>query len=193
MSLLPIEPSARLRILLPARSPAAEAEVRAHPALGNTHALWEGRTDAEGFVEIPKQAEGAFILVRHPNAGSLIRKWRELDAAGPGPVWTLPAPAPVLKVQVNSSWGEPAPRAEMALFVDDLRLTGVTLSWFAGASSSGVNRAGFWQASSLPEAPLQLLAWMPKVMSEVLAGRYDALAVSIPYPWQEIIEVAAVE
>lgn len=193
MALLPIETSARLRILLPTRNPAADAEVRAHPDLGNTFALWEGRTDAEGFVEIPKQAEGAFLLVRHPNAGSLIRKWRELDVAGLGPIWTLPAPAPVLNVQVNRSWGEPARRAEMALFVENLRLTGITLAWFAGASSSGVNRDGFWQANRLPEAPTQLLAWMPEVMAEVLAGRYDALAVSIPYPWQEIIEVEAVE
>jgi len=193
VNLVPIETPTRLRILLPTRSPAAGAEVRAQPALGNTNAIWEGRADAKGFVEIPKQAEGAFILIRHPNAGSLIRKWRELDVAGTGPVWTLPAAAPALKVQVNRSWGEPARLAEMALFVDNLRLTGITLRLFAGASSSGVDRDGFWQANTLPQAPIRLFAWMPGVMSEVLAGRYDGMAVSIPYPWQDIIELDAVE
>ncbi len=191
--LRPVESTARLRVVLGDGSPAAGAEVRAQPALDNALPLWENRCDAQGLVDVPAQADGAFLLIRHPAAGILIRPWRGSEVSGNDLVWRLPAAATPLRVRVTNSWGEPAAWAQLAVWIDGVRVTGRTLAWMAGSTVGGSDSRGLWQAHNLPATPIGILAWMRSEAAGALGGSYDSMASPVAYPWTETVEIEALE
>ncbi|MCP4545593.1 MAG: hypothetical protein GY835_03875 [bacterium] len=188
LELRPIGATAPLRLLLSDGAPAVNAEVRAQAALDNTLPFWEGRCDQTGVVNIPDYADGAYILVRHPDAGSTIRRWRRSEASGEYLEWSLASPAPPLSVNVSRAWGDPV-GASLALWLFDLRVTGRTLAWLAGSPVGGTNSQGKWQAHNLPPTPISVLAWTHSVTGGALAGAYDSFAVPVPFPWPEIVQI----
>ncbi|MCP4546821.1 MAG: carboxypeptidase regulatory-like domain-containing protein [bacterium] len=193
ITLNPIDSSRPVKIILPDGRPAAGAEVRAQQTLGNTFAMWEASADSKGLIEVPEKVDGAFLLIRHPEAGSLARRWRFVDASAEADLWSLPPAGETLVVQVTRSWGrDPAPWAELALFVEDLRISGVTLAWYSWARSAADSH-GSWKGNGLPARPIRLLAWMRGQEDAAVQGLLDSLAVQIPYPWDRVVELQAIE
>jgi hypothetical protein len=167
--------------------PAAHAEVRLQTALGNTVPLWSGTADAEGLLELPGDLPETFALVRHPAAGSSIR--RLLPGSAPD-TWTLATAAPPLSVEVTHPWGDPARWAQLAVWIGDACVTGPTLAWFAGTTPAA-DEAGFWQARNLPASSLRILAWSSG--RDLEARALEPLAVNVSYPWRAVLEIEAVE
>ncbi len=188
ISLDPIGRTKRLRLLLSTGKPAINAAVRAQSALDNNLPFWEGRTDTRGFVELPDYADGAFILIRHPEAGTRIRRWRASEASGGDLEWLLAPPAPPLSIQVSRSWGDPV-GASLSLWLEGQRITGRTLAWLAGSPVGGTNRRGKWQAHNLPPTSIKILAWTHSGSDRALVGAYDSFAVTVPFPWLELVEI----
>ncbi|MCP4658689.1 MAG: carboxypeptidase regulatory-like domain-containing protein [bacterium] len=184
----PIGRTKRLRLLLSTGTAAVNADVRAQAALDNTLPFWEGRTDTSGFIEMPDYADGAFILIRHPEAGTKIRRWRTSEASGGDLEWSLAPPAPPLSIQVSRSWGDPV-GASLALWLASRRVTGRTLAWLAGSPVGGTNRQGKWQAHNLPPVPISILAWTHSGTDRAQAGAYDSFAVTVPFPWLDLVEI----
>lgn len=194
ISLEPLGPGARLRVLLADGTSAAGAEVRAQPTLGNTPPVWSGMAGPQGLVEIPEQARGAFLLVRHPLGGGLVRAWDGARAARDTQTWTLPTAAPPLTVRVVQSWGDPVPWAQLAIVIAGVRLHGASLAWLASSPVGSTNRQGIWQGRNLPAQGLRVLAWASDaVAADVLSGAMDGLAEVIPYPWGTVVEVEALQ
>ena len=141
-------------------------------------------------MKVPENVEGAFLLVRHPQAALLIRRWGRVEGNSES-VWTLPEPAQNLTILAKRRDGAVAPGARIAIAIDQLRLSGPVLSWFA--ASSMANGDGLWQAQALPRATIRLLAWAPNAFLGDLDSTFDALAFAVPHPWPEIVEVEAIE
>ncbi len=188
--LRPVGPTKALRLRLPGGAPAAGAELRAQRGLGDDSALWQGLTDATGEVQVPDLAEGAFLLVRHAQAGSLVRGWRGgVETA----VWTLPPAAPPLAVAAVRPSGEPAAYVPLALWLDGVRLTGRSLAFVAWSHHAGAGQDGSWLGRNLPPEPLRLLAWTAAEQEAALAGLFDARALAVPAPWPAAVRLETID
>ncbi len=192
VELQPIVKSVALRFSLPGGVAATGAEVRVQHRLDNTPPLWAGDADGEGIVEIPTYADAGFLLVRHPEAGCLIRPLR-LTELGPDEVWALPPAAGPLVARILRYSGEPASWAGVTMWVDGLQVSGATLAWLSWARVSGANVKGRWVARNLPAAPVRMLAWMGNRDTRGLSGAGDALALTVSYPWRDVVEIEAIE
>ncbi len=181
-----------LRLSLPGGAPAAEAEVRVQHGLDSTPPLWAGGADGEGIVEIPLYADAGFLIVRHPEAGCLIRPLR-ITELGPDEVWTLPPAAGPMVARILRYSGEPARWAGVAMWVDGLQISGATLAWVSWARASGADVKGRWVARNLPAAPIRMLAWMGNRDTRGLSGVGDSLALTVSYPWRDVVELEAIE
>ena len=190
LRLRPVGPTKALRLLLPGGAPAAGAELRAQRGLGDDSALWQGRGDAEGEVQVPDLAEGAFLLVRHPQAGSVVREWR----GGVEMVqWTLPPAAPPLAVAAVRPSGEAAAYVPLALWLDGVRLTGRSLAFLAWSLHAGAGQDGSWLGRNLPPTPLRLLAWTAAEQEAALDGLFDARALAVAAPWPAVVRLETVD
>lgn len=176
-----------LRLLLPAGAPARQAMAVIVPDLSGSPALWQGTADATGRVAVPERLQDFLILVRHPESGFLIRRWR---VSGEPPVeWSMPTAAPPLVVRTVLPSGEPV-SAILGLMVDGHRITGPMLSGLVGASSNSSNARGAWIARSLPASPVTVVAWAdPASEPRFWNGLLDSLAVTVGYPWPETVDV----
>jgi len=188
LELRPIGATKPLLLFLHNGAPAVNADLRAQAALDNISPFWEGRTDPTGFIGIPDYADGSFILVRHPAAGTTIKRWQTSEASGGNLQWTLPPHSPPLSIQVNRAWGDPV-SASLALWLDGQRVTGSTLAWLAGSPVGGTNSQGKWQAHNLPPTPISILAWTHSGTGSALSGSFDYHAVTVPFPWPCIVEI----
>jgi hypothetical protein len=183
-----------LELRLPEGRPAGGAEVRAQATLGDGGVLWRGQATADGKVTVPERFDGAFLLVRHPDAASVVRRWRvPVDGDDAELLWTLPPSAGPLTIRTLDGWGEPAPWARLVLWIDGVQVTGSTLAWLTFGRVGAADGEGFWQGSHLPPAPLQALAWRPGRGPEQAAGYLDPLAVTISHPWSGVRELRAIE
>ncbi len=190
IALIPIEEAASLRVRLSSGAPAAEAELLAVASLAGEPPLWRGQADSDGLVEIPEILDGAFILVRHPEASSAIHPWSGNAGASNTSSLTLPPPTPPLAIQVKRPWGQPAGWASMAIWIDGKRVTHPTLGWLT--RSTGVNGEGFWRGHHLPPSPVRVLAWKSGSDGE-LANHLDSMAQVVPFPWNDTVEVETIE
>lgn len=175
-----------LELLLPTGGPAVEAEAIALHAL-DADPFWRGRADGSGTLRVPEAAQGAWLAVRHDAASFLLRRWQGEDST----VWTLPPAAPPLILRGVHPWGDPAPRARWALRVGEHRLAGPVLQWLTGGSPAGP--AGLRRVHRIPPAPVQVLAWLPGQGAATPIAAFDALAVTVAYPWEGVVEVEVVE
>lgn len=148
---------------------------------------FHGRADAEGLVEPPLGTAG-ILLVRHPSTAFLVREWQppEGDEAAE---WVLPAAERPLTVRVRGTEND---RAELALWVDGRRLTGMPLSWLTGTSSM-TGKDNDWRATNVPAGPVAVLAWAESAREEAAAGALDGQATEVGVPWPEVVEVRVVE
>jgi hypothetical protein len=181
-----------VRLLLPGGAPAAGAEAWAVAAPGpDAAALWRGTADARGVLKLPRSVDGALLLVRHPGAGGGARRIDLPEREGAEPVpWTLAPRAPTLAIQVERAEGEPAPWARLAVWVDGQPLTGTPLRWLLGADMA--DSRGSWLATNLPAAPVDLVAWEAGSPDPPMGPSTRAMAMTVPFPWQEPVRLTAV-
>ncbi len=182
---LPLEPSGpttRVLVLTPTGLPAAGARVALFDSSSGGNLLAEAETDAEGMVLLPDRRAGAVALVRHPEAGALIRTWEP----APNTSWVLPSAAPEIVVQAVDRSREPVhQRLAVTLWIDDWRLSGLPLVWLFDHHPA-TDRRGRWHARNTPaSARLAVLVtpWGPPPPPGVAS-----LATRIP-PAQARIEV----
>ncbi|HVE72527.1 MAG TPA: carboxypeptidase-like regulatory domain-containing protein [Thermoanaerobaculia bacterium] len=155
IALQPLRMTATVRVVLAGGAPAADAEVWALDRTMNP--LWRGRASSEGLLELPDPPHDVLLLLRHPGAASSVRTAKDGE-------WRLDPPAQPLTLNVD-------PSAQVAVWLDGVRLAGPALS-FAAWSGPSANPYGVWIGRNLPQKPLQ-----------VIAGQLDALVERIDYPW----------
>lgn len=181
-----------VHLTLPDGSPAAGAEVmRVDPAAGG--ALYSGRADAAGVVEVPIEPAAGLLLLKHPGAAFAVVDWQPW--AGEERVdWTFPpAAGRPLSVRVLDPAGdEPVHQAEISLWVEGRLLSGRTLMWLTGAPPM-TRPNGFWRVEGVPAVTVRVLARAGGLRGEqqhldALAG----MATEIAFPWPELAEVRAV-
>lgn len=171
--------------------PATGAEVRLQAALAAAP-LWQGRADTAGLVRLTERLGGGLLLARHPGAGFLVRPRQATAGVEEPKAWTLPPAAAPLDVRVVDAAGEPSPWAQLALWVEELRLEGPALAWLLDTRPAA-GRDGTWQGRHLPARPLRLLAWTPAARERAVGGALDLLAWEVPYPWGPVVDVTVAE
>ncbi len=190
IALLPVEKAGPLLVRLGSGAPAAGAELLAVESLAGAPPLWEGQADQDGFVEIPEALDGAFLLVRHPQASSAVHPWSGEDNGSDPSSLTLPPATPPLWIQLKHPWGEPAAWAAMAMWIDGRRIANPALRWLT--RSQRVNGEGLWRGHHLPPAPVKVLAWKAGSDGEH-ANALESMATVVPFPWSGTIEVETIE
>lgn len=192
--LVRLEPVAKsrqaLQIFLPNGQAADHAEVRLHNTLGEHWPIWEGQADKNGRIEVPESI-GRFLLSRHFRAGSALRPWPPPGAGRAELAWQLPPLGEPLDIKVVRGSGEPAMAARIGIWVDNQRLSGNVLAWFAGARAGGTNAQGFWRAERLPDEPLRIMSWLPEADARALSGVMDSLSEALHPPRPNPIELTA--
>lgn len=179
-----------LRLLLPDGRPAMGAEVRAQSSVWNDPPQWEGTADAEGWVQVPSEAEGHWILVRHPEAASWIERWEPL----PGEesiTWNLLPSAGAVTFRTVGLDGDPVGWTEFAVRFPVTWVTGQTLAWLTRSRVAASRRDALWTAQHLPADDLRVYAGDPTTLSLAIHGLLNGTAVEITPPWPtKPVEVA---
>jgi len=188
----PVGETVRLRLTLPSGAPAAGAEVLRLASLHARSSLYSGRADAAGTVDVPRQPELGVLLLRHPEAAFGIEDWRALSA-GEAREWTFATAAgrPLAIRTMDPSGEVPEPLVELAVWIDGRRLSGTALAWLTGARSM-TDHHGFWLGTRIPPGEISVLAWARQRQEEAMASSLDTLAIEVPYPWPDGIEVRTV-
>jgi hypothetical protein len=184
----PVGASSVIRITLPSGSPAEGAEVLAVGDLAGRRVLWSGLTDAQGRVDVPLSLSESILLVRHPAAAGLARRFRDL----PDQEYRLPPASSVpLLIKVERR-GEGSGNVTMTVWFGGLPLTGSALEFLA-RSPAYVSGAGLWKGMNLPREPLRVLASDGRIDAQIAAGAYDVLATVIPAPWPAQVTLTVVD
>jgi len=143
---------------------------------------------------LPQYVDGAMVLIRHPMAASGAKRWETPSDSAQEVVWTLAEAAPEpLSIIVRTRWGEPAPWAQLALWIDGYRVSDAALQWLTYSRSGSADANGFWSGSHLPKAPLRVLAWGRSRIADAQSGAFDGFATAISYPWDHRIEIEALD
>ncbi len=196
LRLQPESPTLRWRIRMLGGKPAAGAELRLLTSLDAAgQELWQGHSDARGNVEFPQPKTAAWLLVRHAQAASQLRLLvpPETPLAAERELLLAPASPAPLRLSIRNRWQEPASWAELAVWIEGVRVAGGVLSWLTWGQLAGANREGFWQGQNLPRTPLHVLAWSRSQREAAQAGNLDSLAVTVPYPWPDPVVLEAIE
>jgi hypothetical protein len=164
-----------VRLLLPSGAPAAEASVRAMSGIGGAP-RWGARAGADGVVSVPREMVGSVLVVVHPGAGVIARRW-EPDA-DPEPVWMMPPPAPPLTVRFHRSDGKPARNANVVIWID-----GIPVSGGVASTMSQSDGEGLWVARNLPAQPLRIIGISRWSQLRPDSPAIEPLAEIVPYPW----------
>ncbi|HEU4887597.1 MAG TPA: carboxypeptidase-like regulatory domain-containing protein [Thermoanaerobaculia bacterium] len=177
LALQPLRTARRVRLSLPDGSPAEQAEIWAFSAA--MQPVWRGATEVDGGLEIPEIADGAWLLIRHAGAATSVRRWSVSDESVS---WKLERPAEPLTLVVERSGGKQVSGAHVVLWLDDLKLSGVPLT-FATWSAPATNPSGVWIGRNLPAKPIRLLALSPDAGAALATTTYDAVGHQVDYPW----------
>jgi hypothetical protein len=171
--LQPIGETVRAGLRMEDGTPVAHAELWAVVATtGIQRPLWRGESDANGVTNVPRNVDGATLLIRSQSAASAVRQFHA-DASDHDIV--LQPAAPPIRVHAD-------PRTRIALWIDGVRVSGPAVT-FLTWSSEASDAEGWWWAKNLPAQPLRVLAWQRAPVQEIVAGLRDASAITIPYPW----------
>lgn len=184
---------AALRVLLPNGEKAAGAAVLVLATLEPMQVLSAGVADREGRIELPKDAAGAHLAVRHPEAAFHIGRWRPAEGAPETRLQLEPAAEP-LAIHAKTAAGDLA-YAEVALVIGGQRLTTHLLYQLTG-SSPMTDDGGIWKATSLPRQPLEVLVFGRQNAARAAAirsGQGNAPAIAVSYPWSGVVEVEGIE
>ena len=173
----PLPATGQLRLLLPNGSPAAHAEVWALDAA--LKALWRGSFDGEGVLEVPTIAEGALLLLRHPDGASTVRRWPSSDRSV---TWSLGTPAEPLTVVAEELSRDPAQGAHVVLWLDGIKLSGPALA-LATWSVPMTDQNGAWVGRNLPMGSLRLLVVGRDRYDAIATTAFDTVSRQIEYPW----------
>lgn len=178
VKLRPAGATSVVRVILPDGAPAEGAEVMLVGNPGGSSILWSGRADAEGHVSVPRSLAGSILLVRHPAAAGLARRFQDL----PGQEYRLvPASPQPLLVKVERRGEPPAGYVGITVWFGGLPLTGGALE-FLVRTPAFVSNGGVWKAMGLPREPVRILASSGTIDAQIAAGAYDALATVVPEP-----------
>lgn len=181
IELQPMGETTQLELRLPGGAPASGAELRAQYAAWNELPVWQGRADVEGRVDIPLRVTGAWLAVRHPDAGAWIQGW---DPQGePSVSWQLPAAAGALVIRSVGPDGRVVPGSALAVRLPACWVAGRTLAWLAGTAVGGTDAGGVWRSERLPEVPLLVAAGSVDTVRLALQGFIDGSAVRLTAPW----------
>ncbi|HEX2223840.1 MAG TPA: hypothetical protein VHN15_06520 [Thermoanaerobaculia bacterium] len=188
IALRPVSAKQILRLATSRGGPAVGAELVATRSPASLEIIWNGHADGEGKVEVPREAEGAYLLVRHPASGFLVRDWRRSDTEDEI-LWQLPAKAEApLIVRVVDALGEAVPWANLSLWVDGLRLEASALAWLTGLAPFS-NRDGVWIVSNVPAGPLEILAWRAGGEAPATGAPARSLATELRPPLREPVSL----
>lgn len=178
LTLHPQGPTQRRQVLLADGTPAAGARLR---LVEGSKVLAFETAKADGFIELPETSAG-FVIASHPAGAVTLWPWGEgnLDA----PLRMNPRGAP-LAVRAVDSKGESAGSAAVYVWINGVRLGGAVL----GTVMSPITTAwGTWEVADLPASPVRILITKAPT-NAVLSGAFDSLAVTIPYPWGEAVDL----
>lgn len=181
--LRPIGAIVRIRLRTDDGRPAAGADLWAVAAThGVQRPLWRGQSDADGVAEVPRDLDGATLLIRSPFTASAVRPFH---AGSSEREIVLQPAAPPIHVDA-------APRTRIALWIDGVRVTGPAVTFLAWSSEAS-DAEGNWSAKNLPRQPLRILAWRRVPEPEIAAGLRDVSSTTIPYPWPSMVRLQPFE
>jgi hypothetical protein len=170
--LQPIGETVPLQLRMSDGRTAGAAELMAVSAPhGSQPPLWRGQSDAHGVVRVPRNIDGAMLLIRSQDAASAVRTF---DADASSDIVLQPPAAPI-RVTVPS-------RTRIAVWIDGIRVSGPAVTFLTWSSEASYAE-GSWWAKNLPAQPLRILAWQWTAVQEIATGLRDANAATIPYPW----------
>ncbi|HEX9986724.1 MAG TPA: hypothetical protein VGF69_25945 [Thermoanaerobaculia bacterium] len=179
--------TARLEVRLADGRAAAGAELAI--LAGQTLLPWRGTAGADGVAEVPSDAAGNVLLVRHREGASAVVPYPAPTAV---PAVVLDQPGPPLFVHVVDRDGRTIGPigARITLWHRGTRLTGTAAGFFAWTTAVTATD-GTWRAMGLPRGPVRLLA--TRKLEAERTGALDAFAVPIDYPWPAVATVVLAE
>jgi hypothetical protein len=182
--LQPVGATRDMHVVLPTGAPAVAAAAAVIDPMGSL--LWTGVTDDSGVVPVPSGSEGGLLLVRHPQAGATVAR-----VAFDAPIRLQPRATTPLTIQAIDSSERNGGSVPVVVWINDVRVSGAALGFLTGTAAATMG-AGIWHPDGLPALPLKVLL-SRGAEAAVRSGAYDALAVSIPYPWPANVNVRVVE
>lgn len=166
-----------LSLVLPDGRPAAGAAAALfRGTVDGSSPIWQSRADAEGKIELPTEARGAILLVRHPAAGAAATSADEALRRGS---LKLPARAPDLLLTVLDRGGQPAPATGLALRCGDVFVASLALAWLLETPLTSSDGSGHFRAVGLPREEIALVAWESRLQGEANAGQLAAFATTL--------------
>jgi hypothetical protein len=184
----PAGATAVVRIVLPGGAPASDADVMVVRDTGGWQPLWSARADAQGSVSVPRALAHSIVLVRHPAAAGLARRFQDLPEQEYRLVPASPQP---LLVNVKHG-GDAAGNVAITVWFHELPLTGAALEFLLGAPTL-VPANGLWTGRNLPREPVRILASSGMIDAQIAAGAYDALATIVPEPRPNQVTLTVVD
>ena len=188
--LKPAGETVSLRLALASGSPATGASVFVlEPGRGG-RALFRAQTDAEGSAAVPRRTRG-ILLATHPEAATLMVEWRPPDESAVRLELPLVSPVP-FQVRVRDARGGPVARAELAVRIGGHHLSGLALAAATGGAAR-TDEQGYWATRALPPGPVEVVAWALPSRGVAAAGMLDSQAVTVPFPWPQIVDLTVAE
>ena len=173
-----------IAILLEDGSPAAGAEIALVPSEGALPRSIK-TADNEGRFTIEPGRPDEIYAIRHRQGGTSIG--RVSGITGSREI-SLSAGGNSLRIRVVEPGGSPVPYAQIALWMNGLRIQGGFLAWLAGGADAA-DRNGEWTLHNIPPHAVELLAWQLSEDQERLQalsnGEMDYRRQSFRPPWNE--------
>lgn len=175
-----------LRLLLSDGTPASGAELAGYNP-NSERILWRATTDDHGVGTVPQSVPGAWLLIRHPHAASLIKSFDQDDRFdGELVLGTAASPLTIQALRGKAILS----RAAVAIWLNGKRISGSGLAFLAW-SNSLVDSGGTWRAFNLPPKAMQILVSPDK--RRLNEGLLDVFSERIDYPWLGRVPVQGVE
>jgi len=133
--------------------------------------VWRGVANADGRLDVSAQGVNGVLVVRHPQAASLVRPLANLaeqlvlGSADTGPLRLRTARFALLTV-----------------WIDNIRLTDQAAAFATWSDVAITGADGVWTARNLPAADIRVLVTLRITPAQIATGAFDALAKVIAFP-----------